>query len=69
MKTFIKISDNTIININNIIEIIKTEVTVNDRIVYCIKYYATDCIDATQYFNSKEERDNFFTNICNDLMY
>ena len=69
MKTFLKISEDIIINTNNIIKIIRTEVTVNDKIVYCIKYYATDCIDATQYFDSKEERDNFFTNICSDLMY
>lgn len=69
MKTFLKISDDTIINTNNIIKIIKTDAKVNNKTVYCIKYYATDYIDATQYFISKEERDIFFTNICSDLMY
>lgn len=69
MKTFIKISEDTIVNTNNIIKIIKTNVKVNDKKLYCVKYYATDYIDATQYFNSKEERDSFFTNICNDLIY
>ena len=63
MKTFLKISDDTIINTNNIIKIIKTNAKVNNKTVYCIKYYAT------QYFISKEERDNFFTNMCSDLMY
>lgn len=63
MKTFLKISDNTIVNINNVIKIIKTDVQVNDKIVYCIRYYTIDLIHINQYFNSKEERDNFFINV------
>ena len=69
MKTFIKISEDTIVNLNNIIKIIKTDIKVNDKIVYHIRYFTTDLIYVTQIFNSKEERDVFFKNICNDLMY
>ena len=69
MKTFIKISEDTIININNVIKIIKTDIEVNDKIVYRIRYFTTDLIYVTQIFNSKEDRDAFFKNVCNDLMY
>lgn len=69
MKTFLKISENTIINLNNVIKIIKTDIKVNNKIVYCIRYYTIDLIHVNQRFNSKEERDTFFTNVCNDLMY
>ena len=69
MKTFIKISEDTIININNVIKIIKTDIKVNDKIVYRIRYFTIDLIYVTQIFNSKEERDSFFKNVCNDLMY
>ena len=69
MKTFIKISEDTIVNINNVIKITKTIIRVNDKLRYCIEYYTTDLINNIQRFNSKEERDLFFNDICNDLMY
>lgn len=69
MKTFIKISEDTIVNICNVIKIIKTTIKVNDRMVYIIRYYTTDLMHINQYFNSKEERDIFFKNVCSDLMY
>ena len=69
MKTFIKISEDTIVNVRNVIKITKTTIKVNDKTVYIIKYYTTDLMNVHQYFNSKEERDIFFKNVCSDLMY
>lgn len=69
MKTFIKISEDTIVNLNNVIKIIKTNIKVNDKIVYCIRYYTIDTIHVNQYFDSQEERDIFFKHICDDLIY
>lgn len=69
MKTFIKISEDTIVNLRNVIKIIKATIEVNDKPKYIIKYYTTDLIHINQYFVSKEERDLFFNNICYDLMY
>lgn len=69
MKTFIKISEDIIVNLRNVIKIIKTTIKINDKTVYCIKYYTIDTIHVNQYFHSQEERDIFFKNICNNLMY
>lgn len=69
MKTFIKISEDVIVNVRNVIKIIKATIEVNDKLKYVIKYYTTDLINITQYFVSKEERDLFFNNVCSDLMY
>lgn len=69
MKTFLKISDDTIINVNNIVKIIKTTQKINYEDKYSIRYYINITDYIIQYFTSKEERDIFFTNICSDLMY
>lgn len=69
MKTFIKISEDIIVNLNNVVKITKSTIKVNDKTVYCIKYYTIDAIHVNQYFGSQEERDIFFKNVCSDLMY
>lgn len=69
MKTFLKISDDTIINVNNIVKITKTTERLNYGNKYGIRYYINITDYINQYFNSKEERDNFFKNVCNELMY
>ena len=69
MKTFLKISDDIIINVNNMVKITKSTIKVNDENKYCIRYYINITDYITQYFISKKERDIFFTNVCSDLMY
>ena len=69
MKTFIKISDNCIINTTKVSTIFKIETEVNFKTVYIIRYRINDNYFKDQYFDSKEERDNFFKNVCDDLMY
>lgn len=69
MKTFIKISEDTILNTNNIIKITKYDTNLGNNLSYCIDYYTIDNKCKKQHFNSKEERDIFFRNICDDLIY
>ena len=69
MKTFIKISEDIIVNINNVIKIIKSTIKVSDKTVYCIVYYTIDTMHVNQYFGLQEERDIFFKNVCSDLIY
>ena len=69
MKTFLKISDDTIINVNNIVKITKTTEQVYYGHKHTIRYYINNTDYITQFFIKKEERDTFFTNICSDLMY
>lgn len=69
MKTFLKISEDSIININTIVKITKTTEKIYYGNKYTIRYYIDTTNYITQYFISKEERDIFFTNVCNDLIY
>lgn len=69
MKTFLKISDNCIINTTKITTINKIEHKVNFKTIYCIRYRIDNTYFKDQYFNTQDERDLFFDNICTDLMY
>ena len=69
MKTFLEVSDNCIINTTKITTITKIELKVNFNTRYCIRYRIDDTHHKDQYFDTQEERDLFFNNICNDLIY
>lgn len=69
MKTFIKISEDTIVNIRNVVKIIKTTEKMYYGNKHTIRYYINNVDYITQYFVSKEERNIFFKNICGDLMH
>lgn len=68
MKTFLEISDSCIINITKITTITKFETKVNSELKYGICYNLHDDY-RNQFFNTQEERDLFFDDICNDLIY
>lgn len=69
MKTFLEISDNCIINTTKITTITKIENKVNFETKYCIRYCIGNDYHKDQYFDTEEERDLFFDDICNDLIY
>ena len=69
MKTFLKISDKCIINTTKISTIIKIENRVNYEMKSGIRYRIYNDFYKDQYFDTQEERDLFFDNICNNLMY
>ena len=69
MKTFLKISDDCIINTTKITIIGKIKHKVNFETKYCIRYRINNDCYKDQYFDTEEKRDLFFNNICSDLMY